>query len=312
MLVQGTAGYKGWFYVLSVNGSSANPTSIIVQNQGTAGNAAPGTSVPNTMGLTGNMIQVWYSPIYAYTTAKVVSAIEAVAATQVAAFPTQEFSMSCGTNGGLDTNGNPAYTNQTMALTIVTDLYNLYGDRFRMAKNGFRACTPPPGNNTSTDWNIFNLCPQVRREGQYYWWSYLDYTYQNACGQPNFDPANPLPNLQAGNAIAEGYWVERLEMYMQDVLYLQALPPPPGPPGPPTVGLTPMVAPYAGQNQPQVIPVPNKLAFQGWDGEEGPWVMPPYAQIFGFNSQEDATSQAWVPPPVKQIDIFTAQQTWPL
>jgi len=309
--VQGSGpGFIGWFYVQSVNGSNAHPTSIVLQNQGTSGNVAPGTSVPITLGLSQNMINIWYSPIYQYTTAKVVQAIESVAATQVAGFTTQEFSMSCGTNGGLDTNGNPAYTEQTMAYTIVTDLYNLYGDRFRMAKNGFRACTPPYGNNAGTIWQIFNMCPQVRREGQYYWWSYQDLSgsYLNNCGTP-FDVNHPDANLAAGNAIAQGYGVERLEMYMQDVLYLQSVQPP-IPPGPAADGL--VVAPYAGQNQQQVILVPAKTALQGWDGEEGPWVMPPYAQIFDYDSQADAQTQAWVPPPVKQTDIFSAQQTWPL
>lgn len=309
VLVQGTAGYMGWFYVQTVTGPSANPSSIVIQNQGASGNAAPGTSVPTSEGLSQNMIFNWYSPMYQYTTAKVVQAIEAVAATQVAAFPNQEFSMSCGTNGGLDTYGNSAYTEQTMAYTIVTDLYNLYGHLFSMAKNGFRACTPPYTNNAGTIWVIFNMCPQVRREGQFYWWSYLDYTYLNNCGTP-FDVVHPEANLEASIAIAQGYGVERLEMYMQDVLYLQSIQP--TPPQPPIVPGTVVVAPYAGQQQSQIIHVPAPIAYKYIDMEEGPWVMPPYAQIFDFNSQEDAQTQAWVPPPVKQTDIFTAQQTWPL
>ena len=71
-----------------------------------------------------------------------------------------------------------------------------------------------------------------------------------------------------------------------------------------------VVAPYCGQNQQQTILQPRPIQYQGWDGEEGPWVMLPYASLYPPSTQ--GPGEAWVPPPVKQIDIFLAQQTWPL
>ena len=41
-----------------------------------------------------------------------------------------------------------------------------------------------------------------------------------------------------------------------------------------------VVAPYCGQNQTALIPVPARIAYQYWDGEEGPWVMLPYASLY--------------------------------
>jgi hypothetical protein len=75
-----------------------------------------------------------------------------------------------------------------------------------------------------------------------------------------------------------------------------------------------LVGSYCGQNQQQQIQVPARIAYKSYQysPEEGPWVMLPYGQIFGFNSQADAQTQAWVPPPIKQTDIWSAQQTFPL
>lgn len=71
-----------------------------------------------------------------------------------------------------------------------------------------------------------------------------------------------------------------------------------------------IVQPYAGQNQQQRIVQPRSIQFQSWDGEEGCWLMPPYAQLYPPPTQ--SAGEAWVPPPVSQTDIFMAQQTWPL
>ena len=72
------------------------------------------------------------------------------------------------------------------------------------------------------------------------------------------------------------------------------------------------VAPYAGQNQQQIVAVPRTIVFKSYQysPEEGPWAMIPYAQLYPPGSQTEA--KAVVPPPVKMIDIFSAQQTWPL
>jgi hypothetical protein len=71
-----------------------------------------------------------------------------------------------------------------------------------------------------------------------------------------------------------------------------------------------LVAPYCGQSQQQTIVQPLSIQYQSWDGEEGPWVMPPYANLYPPPTQ--GPGEAWVPPPVSQTDIFLAQQTWPL
>lgn len=70
-----------------------------------------------------------------------------------------------------------------------------------------------------------------------------------------------------------------------------------------------VVPPYAGQNQQWWIEVPRPTLYQE-QMEDGPWVMPPYAQIYPPGSQ--GPGEVWLPPPVQQTDIFTAQQTWPL
>ncbi len=71
-----------------------------------------------------------------------------------------------------------------------------------------------------------------------------------------------------------------------------------------------IVPPYAGQNQQQTIVQPLSIQYQGWDGEEGPWVMLPYAQLYPPGSQ--GPGETWLPPPVSQTDIYLAQGTWPL
>jgi hypothetical protein len=69
------------------------------------------------------------------------------------------------------------------------------------------------------------------------------------------------------------------------------------------------VGPYAGQNQQSRIAITAESAYrQVW--EEGPWVMPPYAQIFPPPVQ--APGLAIVPPPIRASDLWSAMQTWPL
>jgi hypothetical protein len=73
-----------------------------------------------------------------------------------------------------------------------------------------------------------------------------------------------------------------------------------------------MVGPYCGALQQQQIPVPARITYQQVR-EEGPWVLPPYAQIYPEVAPvEEVPPAAWVPPPIKRIDIFSAQQTFPL
>jgi hypothetical protein len=72
-----------------------------------------------------------------------------------------------------------------------------------------------------------------------------------------------------------------------------------------------VVAPYAGQNQQTVIPVPATIAYKYIDGEEGPWAMIPYAQLYP-PEPPPAPSVAYLPPPVRISDLWSAMQTFPL
>jgi hypothetical protein len=71
-----------------------------------------------------------------------------------------------------------------------------------------------------------------------------------------------------------------------------------------------IVAPYAGQNQQAVIPVPARIAYKYIDREEGPWVMIPYAQL--YPPDPPASSVAFLPPPIRTSDLWSAMQTFPL
>jgi hypothetical protein len=72
------------------------------------------------------------------------------------------------------------------------------------------------------------------------------------------------------------------------------------------------VPPYAGQSQPTRLYIPARIAYQQppYGAEEGPWVMPPYAQIYPPTAP--APVSAFVPPRLIKTDLFSAQQTWPL
>jgi hypothetical protein len=72
-----------------------------------------------------------------------------------------------------------------------------------------------------------------------------------------------------------------------------------------------IVAPYAGQNQQTVIPVPATIAYKYIDTEEGPWVMMPYAQLYP-PEPPPAPSVAYLPPPIRTSDLWSAMQTFPL
>jgi hypothetical protein len=73
-----------------------------------------------------------------------------------------------------------------------------------------------------------------------------------------------------------------------------------------------LVPAYCGQNQSAIIAIPATIAYKTYrfNPEEGPWVLPPYANIYPPGSQLKST--AFLPPPIYLTDIFSAQQTWPL
>jgi hypothetical protein len=67
--------------------------------------------------------------------------------------------------------------------------------------------------------------------------------------------------------------------------------------------------PYSGQNQQQVIEVPRSISNREERREEGPWVMPPYANLYPGGEQ---ARLAYLPPPIQSTDLWTAMQTFPL
>ena len=69
------------------------------------------------------------------------------------------------------------------------------------------------------------------------------------------------------------------------------------------------VAPYCGSSQQVTIVVPRAIGFREVEREEGPWVLPPYANLFPGGEQGGT---AFVPPPVQSTDLWSAMQTWPL
>jgi hypothetical protein len=75
----------------------------------------------------------------------------------------------------------------------------------------------------------------------------------------------------------------------------------------------PIVPPYCGQSQTSRINVPATIVYKSYQysPEEGPWLIPPYAQIFGIPAQPDA-QPTWLPPPLAKTDLGRAQQTYPL
>jgi hypothetical protein len=87
----------------------------------------------------------------------------------------------------------------------------------------------------------------------------------------------------------------------------------------------PKVPNYAGQSQPTQINIPARIAYQGYQysPEEGPWVMPPYEQIFTNPVPPGAHyliqypagspgSQDFLPPSIAKTDLWSAMQTFPL
>jgi hypothetical protein len=69
------------------------------------------------------------------------------------------------------------------------------------------------------------------------------------------------------------------------------------------------VGPYTGQAQQQVIDIPASSRYRQ-EREESCWSLPPYARIFPPPTQ--APGVAFVPPPIYTSDLWSAQQVWPL
>lgn len=67
--------------------------------------------------------------------------------------------------------------------------------------------------------------------------------------------------------------------------------------------------PYSGQSQPGQIQVPRTISNREGRREEGPWVMPPYANLFP-GGEHGGT--AFVPPRISSTDLWAAMQEWPL
>ena len=82
------------------------------------------------------------------------------------------------------------------------------------------------------------------------------------------------------------------------------------------------VTPYVGQSQPEQIRVPATIAYKYLDWEEGPWVMPPYASIFGVTAMpvapprkigdRDASKPRSVLPPPERARPITRRVFFPI
>jgi hypothetical protein len=70
-----------------------------------------------------------------------------------------------------------------------------------------------------------------------------------------------------------------------------------------------LVAPYAGQDQQSYIPITAPSRYQQ-QMEEGPWSMPPYAQLYPPPTQGPGIS--FLPPPIRTSDLWSAMGQWPL
>jgi hypothetical protein len=92
----------GWFFVQGVTGDRNNPSSVLLKNLGYSGNASGGV-VPSTAIMQVSDIDNLESPMYGYTTAKLVGAVTDVLSAGRAAWPSNVvISTEVGRNGTLD------------------------------------------------------------------------------------------------------------------------------------------------------------------------------------------------------------------
>ena len=215
----------GWAQVQSIVGTPQAPSAVVLLNLGLPGNATHGTV------FSGRQMQVddsqnWLSPLFGYTSARLIAAIQARIDACANAFPNSIITLACGRNGPeLDT------TTDYCAQQVAGNSFSKWGTRFEIQKNQLNATTllppgiaPDTGTDTSGDYDstnfyIFNLMRLGPRRGiQWTWWSTGDPSYRNNGGVP----ADPMVVLQRGFLIAAQWGSYRSETYEVDALALQA------------------------------------------------------------------------------------------
>jgi hypothetical protein len=240
----------GWFY------AKQNATNVNTQlvNAGVSGNANSGTIPANTT-IQVSDVANWQSPIYGYTTAQLVSAVEAVISAAHGAFPTAQFQLQVGASGALDIYpGGPAFAYN--AATQISQWAWANIPRYAIDKDGFNPqIASPQAALAAQDSNQYYLLAQTLAgssntsgttgvvpkggavNGQFDWPANDptgQYTSQSTNGylaNGGVPYNNPLPVIQNTMAVFQTYGGQVLEMYEWDVL-LFAPPVPPQPPEP--------------------------------------------------------------------------------
>lgn len=216
----------GWFMTTAATGPAGNRSTVTLQNLGIAGNASSGV-----IG-TGKQMQVkdinnLTSPVYNYTSAKLISFVENVVQVLAQGFPMARVYLACGRNGNLDptsggvlpTTADPDY----VCAQICNDMFAVHPNQFQMGKNQFAAAQTPvyPPPATGSNFSIFVRAPaKVLRGGQALWYCFGDPTYQ----MNGFVPAPPMPVLAQSVATMKTYHPIHYEIYEQDLKAIQQTP----------------------------------------------------------------------------------------
>lgn len=134
----------GWFLVVSVDNPKA-PTVVVLQNLGYAGNATSGV-VPQSTLMQVSDIQMLTSPMYNYTTAKVLSALNQMTDGVCAALPPGVvYSREVGRNNLLDPQPNNGITwSYNLSTGMAQHGYAAQSGKFCIAKNGFSSARSAP------------------------------------------------------------------------------------------------------------------------------------------------------------------------
>lgn len=330
----------GWFQVQSITGTTAAPMSVTLVNLGYSGNASSGTVSSANIVMQVSDIANLTSPMYNYTTDKVVAALENIISVAIAALPSNVvYSHEVGRNNRLDPQPNSGVTwSYNCATRMAQRGYAVSPPgRWAIAKNGWSAARSQPqiamGNqdndvmyllaqtvygSTNTSGTIGSIPKGGLQCGQWTWnvidpsGQYLPTTtggqtaYQVNGGVP-YGPADCQSVFNRAMDIIRYYGMYVIETYQVDIVgglldnYLGYVPPTPIRPNPqPPSGL--IVPPYSGQTQVSSIGVAPPFP----SPEDGPGCcvyLPPPLPEAGTDV---------VPPPVYMTDIFSAQQTWPL
>lgn len=325
----------GWFQVQSITGTTAAPTSVTLLNLGYSGNASSGT-VANTVVMQVSDIANLTSPMYNYTTDKVVAALENIINVAIAALPPNViYSHEVGRNNRLDPQPNSGVTwSYNCATRMAQRGYAITAPgRWAIAKNGWSAARNPPQiafanqdndvmfllaqtvyGSTNTSGTTGSIPQGGLQCGQFTWnvidpsGLYLPSTtggqsaYQVNGGVP-YGPADCQSVFNRAMDVIRLYGIAIMETYMVDITgglldsYLGYIPPiPPIRPNPQPPSRL-IMPPYAGQTQVSNIGVPPPLP----PGEDGPrcsvYLPPPMEPL------PDPTFSLW-----NRMDIFGGTQ----